>query len=58
MQQEWMERILGALARGYCYQQNQDKVLDPTLIESMAKEVYKEIEQVLDKAWKYDSLSD
>jgi hypothetical protein len=31
--------ILQALARGYCSNRNKKKVLDPDLIEDMAKEV-------------------
>ncbi len=35
------EEIRGALARGYCHKENDNKVLDPTLIEAMAQEVEK-----------------
>ena len=31
--------IRGALARGYCSPENQHKVVDPTLIEAMAREI-------------------
>jgi len=33
------EELLGALARGYCTKRNSQKVLDPDLIQDMAKEV-------------------
>lgn len=33
------KQILQALARGYCSEKNQHKVLDPDLIESMCEEV-------------------
>jgi len=33
------EEIRGALARGYCSERNSHKVLDPDLIEDMAKEI-------------------
>ena len=35
------EELLGALARGYCTKRNSQKVLDPDLIQDMAKEVEK-----------------
>jgi len=35
------EKIRGALARGYCTKKNENKVLDPDLIEDMAIEVEK-----------------
>lgn len=41
-----MERspeILGAIARGYCSKENELKVLDPDLCNSMCDEVEKEI---------------
>ena len=34
-------QIAQAVARGYCYQVNSKKVLDPNLIEAMAEEVYR-----------------
>lgn len=37
---EWCE-LRGALARGYCSSSNENKVLDPDLIEAMAVEVEK-----------------
>lgn len=33
--------LRGALARGYCHKENENKILDPDLIESMAQEVEK-----------------
>ena len=36
---EIMEDIRGALARAYCTKRNENKVLDPDLIEDMAVEV-------------------
>ena len=35
------EELLGVLARGYCTKRNSQKVLDPDLIQDMAKEVEK-----------------
>ena len=37
------EEILGALARGYCSNDNKDKVMDADLINDMADEVIKVI---------------
>lgn len=31
--------IRGALARGYCHKENENKILDPNLIEAMAQEI-------------------
>lgn len=39
-----LERLLGALARGYCSDRNSHKVLDGELIEDMATEVKKEFD--------------
>ena len=36
---EAKDKILQALARGYCSEKNQNKVLDPDLIDSMANEL-------------------
>ena len=36
-------RISQALARGYCSKENEQKVLDPTLIKSMAHELMKSL---------------
>lgn len=33
------EELIGALARGYCTEENKTKVVDPTLIKAMATEV-------------------
>lgn len=44
------EEIVGALARGYCTKENENKVLDPTLIEAMANEVEKVLEDALKRA--------
>ena len=33
------EKIVGALARGYCSEKNKDKILDPDLIEAMSDEM-------------------
>ena len=35
------EEIRGALARGYCSKENENKVLDPDLIEAMVVEIEK-----------------
>ena len=35
------QEIRGAMARGYCTKENENKVLDPELIEAMALEVEK-----------------
>lgn len=37
------ERILGAVARGWCSEENKHKVMDTDLAIAIAKEVYKEI---------------
>jgi len=34
------EEIQGALARGYCSKENEQKVVDPTLIQAMTKEIH------------------
>lgn len=39
------DEISGALARGYCTDRNEHKVVDPDLIEDMATEV----KQIIDK---------
>lgn len=39
-----LERLLGALARGYCSDRNSHKVLDGELIEDMATEIKKEFD--------------
>jgi len=41
MTQDEIVEVRGALARGYCSKENEHKVLDPELIESMALEVDK-----------------
>jgi len=41
--------ILGALARGYCTERNKKKVVDPDLIEDMAREVLRTIVREIDK---------
>lgn len=38
---ERVDEIRAALARGYCSKENEDKVLDPDLIEAMALEIEK-----------------
>ena len=40
------EEIRGALARGYCTKENENKVLYPALIEAMAVEVEKHIANI------------
>lgn len=35
------EKLLGALARGYCSKENENKVVNPTFINAMAEEVVK-----------------
>jgi hypothetical protein len=37
--------IVGALARGYCSNENQHKVLDPVLIQAMAVEIQNLLDQ-------------
>lgn len=39
------KEIAGALARGYTYPENEKKVLDSDLINAMAKEVMKVLDQ-------------
>ncbi len=39
--QQTKAQILGALARGYCSKKNENKVVDPVLIEAMAVEILK-----------------
>lgn len=43
------EQILQALARGYCHEDNSSKVLDEKLINAMAEEVLKIIDQSNDR---------
>jgi len=38
-QQKERAEVRGALARGYCTKENENKILDPELIEAMALEV-------------------
>ena len=35
-----LESILGAIARGWCYEENANKTMDKDLAEAIAKEVY------------------
>lgn len=37
------ERILGAVARGWCSKENENKVMDTDLAVAIAKEVYTEL---------------
>lgn len=43
------EKILQALARGYCHEDNSNKVLDEKLINAMADEVLKIIDKSNDR---------
>ena len=43
-QQIAFEDVLGAVARGYCTTENQDKVLDPVLCVAIANEIKKLLE--------------
>lgn len=42
------DKILGALARGYCHKDNSNKVLDDKLINAMCEEVLKIIKDLED----------
>jgi hypothetical protein len=41
MKAKYREQIVGALARGYCHENNGNKILDPDLISAMEDELIK-----------------
>ena len=43
-------KITGAIARGYCSEENENKVLDADLCIAMVKEVMPEVQQEIDRA--------
>ena len=51
---EIREEIVGALASGYCSKRNENKILDPDLIEDMAIQVEKLLSGKIAKEPEYD----
>ena len=50
-------KITGAIARGYCSEENENKVLDADLCIAMVKEVMPEVQQEIDRA-REETLND
>ena len=48
------EKILGAIARGWCHPETEDRIMDPELAEAIAQEITLELQGVTDllyRAW-------
>ena len=41
---EWKKAIMGAVARGWCHRENENKTMDPELAMAIVEEIEKQFE--------------